>query len=472
MRTALRPRTGWLLLAAALAVVSVGGISHDHKRFLRSPEGKATFALTPPRLLEELRIDLVDDGDALRYRAYVDAALGRPHQAYYVRTASQWLASFRAGERVDPDDSPATAPGRPLLPYRDYLVEYPPGFFLAAVPPALVARSASGYVDLFCLLMAACLAGAVLICARLSPVASAPARPSALPWWCGLGVLALGTVSTHRYDAAVAIVICAMVAAALEGKPALAGAALGLAIGMKLTPLLLAPLVLAACSGGGRRALSRVAGAAALVSLAIWLPPLWLAGQGLAEMLRYHMERPVQIESTAGALLGIARALVPGSVWMTTEFGSHNFAGPLAARASAATGILGVAVPLAAIAHATRRILRSPSREEEAAALAEGVVVVLIALMAFAKVFSPQYLVWVLPLGMLAALRRSRGAAVLFLAVLALTQVVFPFSYGGASRGEPWPYPIILCRNLLLIGFGVWCLRSAGAPQCKSAKPA
>ncbi|GAC1342706.1 MAG: hypothetical protein NVSMB23_15700 [Myxococcales bacterium] len=472
MRTALRPRAAWLFLAAVLAVISVGGISHEQKRFLRTPEGKATFAPTPARLLEELRIDLVDDGDALRYRAYVDAALGRPHQAYYVRTVAQWLSSFRAGRDADPDDSPVRVPGRPLLPYRDYLVEYPPGFFLAAVPPALVARSAAAYVDLFCLLMAACLFGAIAICARLAPLAGAPARAAALPWWCGCAVLALGTVSTHRYDAAVAIAICAMAAAALEEKPALAGAALGLAIVLKLTPLLLAPLFLAWFSAGGRRPLARFAGAAAAVSLVLWLPPIWLVAPGLAEMLRYHAQRPVQIESSAGALLGIARALVPGSTWMTAEFGSLNFAGPLAARAGAVTGLLGLVAPLAAIGYVSRRILRSASRVDAAAALVDGVVAVLIALMVFAKVFSPQYLVWVLPLGLLVALRRSRGAALLFLAVLVLTQVIFPFSYGSASRGESWIYPIILCRNVLLIGFGACCLRAPAVSQWSRAKPA
>ncbi|HXN55817.1 MAG TPA: hypothetical protein VN874_06090, partial [Myxococcales bacterium] len=63
MRRALRSLNGWLLLAAALALLSLGGISHEHKRFLLSAEGKATFAVKPSRLIDELRIDLVDDGD-------------------------------------------------------------------------------------------------------------------------------------------------------------------------------------------------------------------------------------------------------------------------------------------------------------------------------------------------------------------------------------------------------------------------
>jgi Glycosyltransferase family 87 len=456
MRRALRSLTGWLLLAAALALLSLGGISHEHKRFLLSAEGKATFAVKPSRLIDELRIDLVDDGDALRYRAYANAALGRPHQSYYVRTAREWLASFAAVEDSDPDRSPVRTPEAPLLPYRDFLVEYPPGFFLVALPPALVTGSAAAYVNAFCISMALCLAGAVVVCARTARLTFAPSQAVALPRWCAVAVLALGTVTTHRYDAAVALALCAMVAAALEERPVLAGAALALAIALKLTPLLLAPVLVAWFASSGRRPVLQFVAATVIATLLLWLPALVLAGPGLAEMLRYHLQRPLQIESTAGSLVGIARLLAPGSVRLSFEFGSLNFAGPLAAHAAAAAAVLGVAAPLAAIAFVSRRILRGDSREAAGAALADGVVLVLIAFMASSKVFSPQYLVWILPLGLLAALRRSRRAAFLLIAVLVTTQVIYPFSYGAASRGEPWVFPIILLRNALLIGFGLW----------------
>src|SRR5260370_41799269 len=85
MRKFLRSLNGWPSLATALAVLSLGGISHEHKRFLRSPEGKATFSVKPSRLIDELRIDLVGDGDALRYRAYDNATLGWRHQSYFGR---------------------------------------------------------------------------------------------------------------------------------------------------------------------------------------------------------------------------------------------------------------------------------------------------------------------------------------------------------------------------------------------------
>jgi hypothetical protein len=465
MRKVFRSLNGWPSLTAALAILSLGGISHEHKRFLRSPEGKATFSVKPSRLIDELRIDLVDDGDALRYRAYANATLGWPHQSYYVRTVREWLAAFAAAEEGDPDQSPVRVPARPLVPYRDFLVEYPPGFFLVALPPALLTGSAAGYVNAFCISMALCLAGAVLLCARVARLTGAGTQVVALPRWSAVAVLALGTVSTHRYDAAVALVLCAMVAAALEERPALAGVALALAIALKLTPLLLAPVLAAWFASSGRRPILRFAVAAAIASLLLWLPAFALAGPGLAEMLRYHLQRPLQIESTAASLVGIAQLLAPGSAQVRFEFGSLNFVGPLAAHAARATAVLGVAAPLAAIAFVSRRIFRSDSREAAGAALADGVVVVLIALMAFSKVFSPQYLVWILPLALLAALRRSRRSALLFIGLLVITQVIYPFSYGALNRSESWVYPIVLFRNALLIGCGLWYLRLPSAAR-------
>jgi hypothetical protein len=83
-------------------------------------------------------------------------------------------------------------------------------------------------------------------------------------------------------------------------------------------------------------------------------------------------------------------------------------------------------------------------------------------------VFSPQYLVWILPLALLAALRRSRRSALLFIGLLATTQILYPFSYGALDRAESWVFPIVLFRNALLIGSGLWYLRAASAARART----
>jgi len=78
-----------------------------------------------------------------RYFAYAEAARGRSYASYFVRTAEDWRKAFAAAEPYRPDAWPDVIPKQALVPYRDYLVEYPPGFFLAALPPSWVAHDAT-----------------------------------------------------------------------------------------------------------------------------------------------------------------------------------------------------------------------------------------------------------------------------------------------------------------------------------------
>ena len=78
------------------------------------------------------------DDDVHRYFAYCNAALGRPFNSFYVRSYETWQDDFTTGKVGSLIDFPTVVPSRPLVPYRDFLVEYPPGFFIAALPPALL----------------------------------------------------------------------------------------------------------------------------------------------------------------------------------------------------------------------------------------------------------------------------------------------------------------------------------------------
>src|ERR1700730_1465721 len=94
------------------------------------------------------------DADVHRYFAYCSAVLGRPFKSFYVRSYETWQDDFIAGRLRRPSDLPTVVPSRPLAPYRDFLVEYPPGFFLAALPPALLTADEGVFKVLFELWMA------------------------------------------------------------------------------------------------------------------------------------------------------------------------------------------------------------------------------------------------------------------------------------------------------------------------------
>jgi len=68
----------------------------------------------------------------------------------------------------------------------------------------------------------------------------------------------------------------------------------------------------------------------------------------------------------------------------------------------------------------------------------------------FGKVLSPQYLTWLVPLVPLAAGRKGRWAAIVWFAVLAITQLEYLGGRHG-QRDQNWSVWVLLVRNLGLV---------------------
>jgi hypothetical protein len=86
-------------------------------------------------------------------------------------------------------------------------------------------------------------------------------------------------------------------------------------------------------------------------------------------------------------------------------------------------------------------------------------VAALLAFIATNKVFSPQYLIWLLPF---APLLRPRQAGAL-LAISAITIALFPFDYDRLLAMQPRPVLLLNLRNLLVVVLLIWLL-AARAP--------
>jgi len=133
---------------------------------------------------------------------------------------------------------------------------------LTALAPALVTSDSDMHFRLFALETEAALTLAVWLAAstaeRLRPEAGSQALVQAI--WL---TLALGWVAVRRYDPFVALAVAVAVHALALRRPALGGAALGLAIALKGVPILLAPIfVIHAIARRDWKALALGAGAA------------------------------------------------------------------------------------------------------------------------------------------------------------------------------------------------------------------
>ena len=336
------------------------------------------------------------------------------------------------------------------LPYRDVAVEYPPLAFAAFLPPRAVTSSPDRYRIAFADEMGlyACALAAV------SVLAAASAGHSRLRWAAAgllgaLGPAVAGPIALSRYDLWPTLLVALALWAAAARRDGLAGAALGLGVAAKLWPLLAAPplLALAWRRGGVVRALAGLAVGAG-VPLVVTLAA---APHGLAHALRAQLERPLQIESTAGAaLIGLTEHGVGTSLHVVTSHGSQNLTG-------GAAGGVSTALPVVlgfALAWCWLEAWRTPAprARDDAFRLAFASVV---AALAFGRVLSPQFVLWLLPFPLLVRGRRGWASLALVVLALSLTWAEFPHRYWDYVGFDGQATAIVLTRDLVLVALFV-----------------
>ena len=340
-------------------------------------------------------------------------------------------------------------------PYADFPVEYPPAALPAFVVPTFLPWS---YATSFAVLMFACGVGCLIAAAFvLDSVDASGARALLALGLVAVAPVALGTLFDTRFDLWPALLATAAVAALLRERPWLAGILLGFAAAAKLWPIVLAPIGLVYLwrrlgrDGALAGAFSFAAGAAA------WIVPFALvAPAGVWHSLTVQLRRPLQVESLGAALLMAAHHIGGLSLATITSHGSQNLSGSLADATGAATTALQIAVLIGIwIAYALQP---EPTRETTLLACVAAVA----AFVAFGKVFSPQFLIWLVPLVPLVRGRRGLAAAALLGAALVLTDAWFSSHYWPLALhyAAPWSW-LLLLRDVAIVALAVVLMRPA-----------
>jgi uncharacterized membrane protein len=330
---------------------------------------------------------------------------------------------------------------RGLVPYRDFYLEFPPGALPALALPAL---PGSHYVAWFKALMLLCGIGCVVVVAlvrpRPGPVLAAAVAPALL-----------GPITLNSFDLWPALLTVSALALALSGRDVAAGAVLGLAAATKLFGVLALPVLVVHAFRRGRPAAMRTLAAFCAAMLLVWGPFAALAPGGLGYSLKTQAERGLQIESLWASLLTVAHRLGLYSAHVTI---GKPFSVDLGGSLPRALAVLSTVALVAAVVAVWALHLRgAPTRERLALAFVAAVV----AFAAFGKVFSPQYLLWLVPLVPLA----DGLATALLLGALALTLVWarFPEPFGSMTRLGPEDWAV-LARNLVVVAlYAVLALR-------------
>jgi uncharacterized membrane protein len=321
------------------------------------------------------------------------------------------------------------------VPYRDFPVEYPPAALPMFVVPSLLERY--DYRRVFQVLMFLCDVGLVLgvgvIAGRKAAVLAAVAP------------LALGSVVLSRFDFWPAALAVLAVAALLRDRLAISALLLGTAFAAKLWPAALVPVALVwlVRTHGGRAAAAWAAGAVGTAA-AWFLPFSVLAPGGTAHSFHVQLARPLQVESLGSAILIALHRTAGTTLQLTSSYGSQNVTGPGTHAVAIVTTIAGLlAFALACIVFA-----RGPATIGRFVTYAAASVV---ALVAFGKVFSPQYMIWLIPFAVLAPGLRGAAAAALLFAALVLTQLWFPSHYWTLTLFAAPQAGELLARDLCVV---------------------
>lgn len=330
-----------------------------------------------------------------------------------------------------------------LWPYHDFYFDWAPGSVLPVLWPVLPPGSYYDWFHVFDLVyaMGAIVAVAVTLVAlgarglRLYGMVGAAA---ALPF-------ALGSISINSLDYWPALFTAAGLAALLAGRNRLGFGLLGFGIAAKVYPVVLLPIVLVwAWRRYGRREALRSLWICLGVGLVASLPFAIVGLTGLGYSMKTQFERGLQMESLPATILMAASRLGIHHVHVVVGRPySLNVAGGVATVAATVfmliliAALLGVYVAYAAGPDEPQRLITAA-----AAAVT--------AYVAFNRVLSPQYIVWLIPLVPLVAGTPGIIATALLFGACGLTMTWFPGRFWHLVHVSPVTW-FALSRNVLLV---------------------
>jgi uncharacterized membrane protein len=349
------------------------------------------------------------------------------------------------------------------VPYRDFRLEYPP----AALPVLLAPGPADhGYYDRFRLLMLALGAAAIalLVAVLFRAGAGAPELaagvlvPATLPFTLNPSLV------FQRYDLWPAALVLLAVLALLRGRRALGLVTLGIGTAAKLYPLALVPLAI--LMKRGRTHVWRELAIFAAGALALVVPFAIVAPRGVAHVGSLLVRRPLHVESLGGSILLAGHQL---GVYKPTTYISIGLSWDLAGPAAKAVALAGSLVEAAALVAVWFLFARGPRGPRD---FLLAVAAAVVGFVAFGKIFSPQYMVWVAAAVPLALGRVRPYVLTATLAALLLTLYVYDWGYFDLLRGGIVSW-VMLARNLILVAlFCALLFELAARGRAPTARPA
>jgi hypothetical protein len=350
------------------------------------------------------------------------------------------------------------------VPYRDFPFEYPPLALVSMVVPYVVWPRTEGpdfetYRWLFVgwegLLLALLVIVVTRIADRLAGAEGAAERSTAVGQVAArLVLLTIATAPSlaWRFDLFPALLAAIAVLAALEGRAAVAGVLVGLGVLAKLYPAVLVPVLVAAwLAPVDRRRLGRFGAGLVVTVVLAMLPLVLLAGDAVWSFVAYHWDRGLHIETVPAGMLLLA---VESGFPTPLVIESYGVVGPLATaylRIQPWLTVAGFAALASVAVMRCRADVRTSGRVVAGSVIRLATASILLFLVTN-KVFSIQYVVWLVPFAALL----SRGQFWLAAAAAALSVWIHPLFYMRLVDQATFAVVLLNLRNGLIVALLVW----------------
>ncbi len=382
-------------------------------------------------------------------------------------------------------------------PYAAFKVEYPPGALLLFMLPRIFTEVPALYSYIFAFIMFMADLGLLLFFWRIpalvrgTEVKADMAQRYESTLMCLTYILftaVFGRLLFQNYDLIIGLLLLASIYFAIRKKAFVVDALVAVGIWLNLATLIWIPLlwwygfvsrddplpskIFMKISSFSRAMLPRIAVLAGGLGV-LFLPFILLSGRSLGQIMRFHLERGTQLESTAAGILMVGAKIF--GFELSTEFTDRavHLSGELGSRGAAVSGILAIIVFVILTIYLARMIQSQSDAPARGIWLIRGLLATILAFLATSKAFLPQYLLWVCPVAAFLAHdhqpRISRIGWYLFAANL-ISSLVFFFFYPELIEKHFLPAVLLVIRNVLVVWLVILLLLpdSPGADQRES----
>ncbi len=355
----------------------------------------------------------------------------------------------------------------PIFNGESFTIEYPPFALVFMLIPRIFGWTPEAY-EVFWVIEVFIFMVIGLIYTDKLAIHFGKNRKNAMLAYSVLTVLLLEFV-TDRYDIFPAVMTLMAIYYFVKEKYPWAFVLIALGMLTKLYPAMLFPiffLIFAARKDWSQAAKGTLV--FGLVTLAVILPIMIIDADLILNFLSYHSDRPLQIETLAAsliyplAMLGlteveITSAMGPDGQLDPNNFGSDNLIGTIP------DAVVGVLTPIMiagvlAVCFLFFYVYLRAEEGKRVKLMGMAISGVILAFILLGKVFSSQYLIWVIsPIVLVLLFEEDMFKTPLFkftVAAFIMTQVEFVYNIGilgGGSNINDFGMIIILIRNILVV---------------------